>query len=565
MRTKDQSIEKIGVVKGKLKSMHPTFLLPYLTKRSEMKGACIREIESAAILCLSEAKRKKPRILAGSSERVSCIAKLYYPLWGVPWNGRCIVIDGLDLVSSRIKHDGIPDVLMFTEDLNKSSSSFNLFLEVLKRHSRTFQRFTSSRELYLNGIVNKSLMLKPLTAIFNEDEKIGTEDSQGAVFVPPIVSEEKAEARAQGFIDHWNILNSEVDSLHYAIEVLNEKTEHHKEKISAEIEEIHRDYDLRISRTKKLVDRKVKSLVKEREKTESKIQRVYKKRLEKILKEKDRLKLKIDRLNISLREAERRRKRQIRRYPKRSTTRIDNTIAKYRNDIQMLKKKIAEIAKLESEIREETRKKLEEIEEKYRVMITREMEKLKILEESRKLEISKKSEVISRIDQASSAIESQLRELIAEKIKEIDDLESKAIPAEIRETSLIGIPFYLTIFESPKRVRAEIYPPMVAGSSISTMQKIRRKFFSFSLESRMDLLLNPRFPELNREIFLNLEKKVKSNFEFRELMFETAKSNNLLESSKFMNSVAKGIEDLEKEGWINSNERRSIVEMYVKS
>jgi len=522
-------------------------------------------MERAAILCLSEAKRKKPGILTGSSEKISCIAKLYYPFWGMPWNGRCILIDGLDMFSSKIKHDGIPDVLMFTEDLNKSSSSFNLFLEVLKQHSKTFQRFTSSKELHLKGIVNKSLMLKPLTVILNEDEKISKEDNSEAVFVPPIISEVKAEERAQEFIDQWNILNSEIDSLHYAIEVLNEKTEHHKEKISAEIEEIHKDYDLRISRTKKLVDRKVKSLVKEKEKTESRIERVYKRRLEKILKEKDRLKLKIDRLNVSLREAEKRRKRQIRRYPKRSTTRIDNTIVKYRNEIRILKKKIAEIAKLEAEIRRETQNKLKEIEEKYRAVIAEELEKLKILEEARKLEVSEKSELMSQMDQASSAIESQLRELIAEKIKEIDNLENKAIPAEVEETSLIGIPFYLTIFESSRRVRAEIYPPMVARNSIGTIQKIKRMFFSFSLESRMEILLNPRFPELNREIFLKLEKKIKSNFTFRELMFETAKSNNLLGSSKFMNSVAKGIEELEEEGWINNNERRSIIEMYVKS
>jgi len=521
-------------------------------------------MERAAILCLSETKRKKPRILAGSSEKISCIAKLYYPLWAVPWNGRCIIIDGLDLLSSKMRHDEIPDVLRFTEDLKKSSSSLDLFLETLKRHSRTFQKFVSSRDLYLKGIIDESEMLKSLISVL-EDEKISKKEGQDAVFVPPIISDEKAKERAQEFIDQWNILNSEIDSLHYAIEVLNEETEYHKEKILVEIEEIRRDYDLRISRTKKLVDRKVRALVKEKEKTEGKIEKACKRRLEKILREKDRLRQKVERLDLSLREAVKTRRKQKKKYPKRSTTRIDNRIAKYRDDIRILKEKMAELNNLEAEIYKETQRSLKEVEEKYRALITEELEKLEILEESRKLEISEKNELRSRMDQASSMIESLLRELIAMKTKEMDDLENKAIPAEIEEISLIGIPFYLVIFESPKKVRAEVYPPMVARNHAGAMQKIRRIFFSFSLESRMRLLLNPRFSEFNREIFLKFEKKMKINPAFREVIFEKAKSNNLLEFSEFMKSVAEGIKELEEEGWVSRNERQSIIEMYVKS
>jgi len=561
----EQSNDKNQAVNDKLKESHVTFLIPYMTKDSEGKRICSVEIEIAAILCLSETKRKKPRILAGSPEKISCVSKIYYPLWSVPWNGKCIIIDGLDLLSFKMKFNDLPDVLGFTEDLNRSSSSFNLFLEALEQHSRTFQRFKSSRKIDLNGIVNRPSMLESLALVVNKGVAISEEDDEDAVFVSPIVSEEEAEKRAHFFIDQWGLLNSEIDSLHYAIEVLNRQTEHHKEKISVEIEEIRRDYDLRISHTKKLVNRKVKALVKEKEKIENRIEKVCKRRLEKILRERDRLKQRIDRLNVSLREAVKSRRRQVSRYPKRSTTRIDNKIATYRNDIRILKEKISEIAKTEAEIRKEAQKRLKEIEEKYRTMITEEMEKLEILKEARRLEISEKSELMSRLDHISSIIEAQLRRLIAKKSKEINDLESKAIPANIEETSLIGIPFYLVIFESPRRVRAEIYPPMVAGSSTSTMRKIKRMFFSFSLESRMNLLLNPRFPEFNRDIFLSLEKKVRSNSAFRGLIFERARSNNLLESSKFADSVTKGMDKLEKEGWINHDEKLSIIEMYVKS
>jgi len=476
----------------------------------------------------------------------------------------CIIIDGLDTISSNMECNEVPDVLKFTEDLSKSSSSLVRFLKTLERHSQTFRGFKASRRVTLRGILNKPSILESLTKIVKDAIKFSGEEKTDAVFPPPI-SREQAEERIQRFVEQWDVLNGEVDSLFYAIEVLNREMERHKGKISLEIEEIRRDYDLRISRTKKLVDKKVRSLAKEKEKTKRKVENISNRRLEKIIREKDRLKEKIERFDSSLREAIETRKRQKKRYPKRSTTRIDNKIAKYRNNIRMVKEKISDLEKVEAKIRRETLKKLKEIEERYRIMIAEELEKLKILEEAKKIEMSKKSEIISQIDHFSSTIESQIRGLIAEKTKEIKELESRAVPSEIGEMSLIGIPFYLAIFESPKRIRSEVYPPMVAKSYTSVLQRIKRMFFSFSLESRMRLLLNPRFPELDREIFLNLKKRIMSSVSFREMIFEAGKSNNLLGSSEFAGSIVEGINDLEREGWIGRDEGRKIVKMYVES
>ncbi len=546
-----------------MRSIHPIFTIPYLTEESERENPCTAEMERAAILCLSEAKRKKIGILARESERISCIAKLYYPLWAVPWDDRCIIIDGLDIVSSSMRRSELPDVLGFTEDMNRSSSSLALFLEALKRHSRTFQRFKRSMRVTLRGVISEGPVLKSLTKILKGAVEFRGGERSDAAFAPLLISQEQAEGRAQRLIEQWSVLNDEIDSLFYAIEVLNRETEHHKGRVSIEIEEIQRDYDSRIKRTKRLVDRKVRSLAKEKEKAKRRLENISKRRLEKAAKEKNRLKERLEGLNSSLHEAVEARKRQKSRYPNRSTTRIDNRIAKYRNNIRVLKEKISELEKLEAKIRKETLKRLREIEERYRIMIKEELEKLEILEEARKLEISEKSKLISRIDQASSAIESQIRGLIAEKTEELNNLEGKAIPSGIGETSLIGIPFYVAIFESPRRVRAEIYPPMVAKSYTSVLQRIKRAFFSFSLESRMELLLNPRFPELDRRIFLKLKERVKSSISFREILFEAGKSNNLLESSEFARSLAEGISELERKGWVGRDEGRRIVEMYA--
>jgi len=553
-------------VEERLSGAHPIFVLPYLTREAdEEEEECNVDLERAAILCLSETRRKKPGILSGSPERISCISKLHYPFWGVPWNDRCIVIDGLDILSSEIERKVIPDVLRFTEDLTRCSSSINHFLEALKRHSATFKGFASSKRLRLRGVVDGSLMPKHLVKILGEKRRTGEGDIAESPFLPPTVSIWEAEERARGFIEQWEALNGEVDSLYYAIDVLSRETEHHKEKLSIEIEEIRGDFDSRLIRVKRSVDRRVKALIKRREKDGARIEKASERRLERLLRERSRLEQRVTRLTASLNEALKARKRLKKRHPGRSTTRIDKTIAKYRGEIRALKRKISQIKKQEAEERREMLRRLREVEEKYRSMINDELEKLEILKEARKIELSEKGELMSRIDRDSSSIESQIRELIAEKEAEINALEGLAVPVRVDEISLIGIPFYLVIFEGQRGMRAEVYPPMSVGGQASIMRRVRRMLFSFSLESRMQQMLRPRFPELNGAVFMRLEERIRSRSALREIIFEAARSNNLLVSPQFAGNVERGLRRLEDEGWVSPEEGRSIIDLYTKS
>jgi len=77
--------------------MLPTLIVPFVTEKPERERPFTSEMEKATILCLAEAKRRKPRILRGAAEEIEYVAKLHYPLWGVPWRDSCIIVDGLGL------------------------------------------------------------------------------------------------------------------------------------------------------------------------------------------------------------------------------------------------------------------------------------------------------------------------------------------------------------------------------------------------------------------------------------------------------------------------------------
>ncbi len=84
--------------------------------------------------------------------------------------------------------------------------------------------------------------------------------------------------------------------------------------------------------------------------------------------------------------------------------------------------------------------------------------------------------------------------------------------------------------------------------------KIQRAILSFNLEARIQLLLNPRSKELNDEIFTPLKKSLNTDTALRETISEIAASRNLLKLPNFREEAAKGIRELEAEGWLNAGE-----------
>jgi hypothetical protein len=543
--------------------MPRTFVVPYASEEPKRKRAFTPEMEKAAILCLSEAKRRKPKILRGTPEEIEYIIKFHYPLWTVPWKDRCVVVDGLGLSSVTIPHNKIPSVTDFTEDLKRSSVSFSLFRKTLKKHSQTFKGFLSTKEEIVEAVIAEVSVLKSLSSLINQAEVASEQSEYDAVLFPPKFLREEAEEKAESFVSEWRRLQSEVEALQYAIEVLKEEMERHREKASIEIEQIWKDYEERISKTKKLADKRIKQLIKKKEKETQGAVKLYEKRIKKSLREERNLREKIENVKHSLKEQRRRRKVQRRKYPRRSTTRVDKRIERYQKKISDLTQDIRSLSKLKEETRREQEETLRQIETKYLSMATKEIEKLEILEQSRNLEVSEKREEIREVEEESSAIEAQVKQLIEQKTNSIEDLEGRALPFQIEETILIKIPFYLVQYKSHRKTRTDVYPPVTITTYGGMVKKIRRAI-SFNLEARIQLLLNTRSRELNKGIFANLEKSLEASPALREEMSEIVKPRNLLNLPSFKEEVTKGLSQLVDEGWLNAKEKESILGIYAQ-
>jgi len=306
------------------------------------------------------------------------------------------------------------------------------------------------------------------------------------------------------------------------------------------------------------VEKRVKSIEGERNKEAARAERANKTDVEELFTEERKARKKINELQHSLELILAQKRAQKRRYPKRSTSRIDNRASLAKERINQSKSELRRITDLQEETRTNGQQQLRQIEGKSQSLITNETERLTALERSRNTEVTKKTEAANEIQGLSQKIEAQISSLIAQKAKDADTLKAKTIPLKADEPLLVGVPFYVVQYRQQEKTRTDIYPPTTAASYEGIVRKIQKAIFSFSLENRIQLLLSPRSKELNRALFDNLGRSLPRNLALKDQIAKAAQSANLLLRPEFMGQLAVGLSELESEGWLSAKEKENI-------
>jgi len=538
-------------------------VIPYITKEPSREKDFTEEMEKAAILCLSEVKRKKPSVIREIGEKTECITKLHYPLWAIPWRKKCILVDGLGLASTTMSHNKIPSVQDFTENLKRSCTSFSLFNKTLVEHKHMFDGFSSAEKVELKALISESSVLESLSTLIDQSKLQGEISETDVVMVSNVYGKVEIENTTKNFIHEWQRIQTDIDGLSFALRVLREETDNHKEKASKEIELIKGDYENKISIVKKEVDKKIIQLDKEKKKEVEKAEKLVDKEFKKFDVEKRRFNQKLNELRHSLDITLTQKRVQKHRYPKRSTTRIDNRISLLQEKIRQVNSELHRIMDMQGKSRIRGQQEIRRIEERYLGLVAKEMEKIKVLEQSKNLEMSKKKDEIGEIKVLAQKIESQINNLVSQKVKDRETLDGMMLRLETEEPLLVAVPFYVVQYRLGEKARIDLYQPMTAASYEGILKRIQKALFSFSLEARMQLLLSPRSSNLNTVIFSNLQKSLKIDLALKEQILKLAFSANLFVQTGFRDQVSRGLAELESEGWINSKEKENILSIVM--
>ena len=543
---------------------NPTLILPYAVEDKARKKPFTLDMEISAILCLAEARRKKPRILNASFEKVSFISKLHYPIWIVPWKDSCLIVDGLQTFSHTFPYVKLPDVELFTEEIKRGIADKEQFRSTLTEHAQTFEK-PELAPISLEAILAEENLLSMLTACFEQVSILDERRSEHVALVPPILNEKKALEKAEKVVELWRQIQFDIKGLRYAINVLNEETNFEEEMILREIEHVRELYEAKIAPLRPIVEKKIEKLFLDRDAKIAKLDRLTERKLAVRLRERRRSKRELERLERNLIEYKKRRKMSKRRGNDISVSKWEHRMKVYQNKLSETRGKLQSVSELIEHIQRQNEREVREVEADYQLLIENERRKILDLEASQKLEVESRQRQIEEMKTEVLIIIEQILRLIELKKSEASTVKENTIPQRIEKIALLCLPFYLVRYEAKQKVRYLLVPPGVAMDFKGIVKTLQKAIHRFSLQSRIKLLLRSKSKAMEKMLKEVVIKKIRSDKTLEKAVHELGVSNNVVHNSSFKEILTKGIEELRNEGWVNREEKEVILKTYLKS
>ena len=543
---------------------HKSLILPYAVQDKSREKPFTSSMEKASILCLVEANRKKPGLLGSTSETVAFVSKLHYPLWAVPWENECLIVDGLGVAATTVAYEKLPDVSVFVEDLKRGSTARERFRNALEKHAQTFKGFVETAQISFESIIKDEKLLSTLSKYVEESLVSKANITRHIALVPPTIDENGALESAEKVMDLWRQSQSDIKSLKYATEILNEETKFHEQMILREIERLQETYDSKIARIKPIVDKKVEKLSKERDTKIQKLEQKTGRTLKTKERMKERLVRQLEKLEQDGSDFQKRLDELKRKGDKFRASRWENKIRRGQSKGGEVKKKVQVLTQQIEQIQRQSEVAVEDLRKGYHALIDDENRKVTEIEVSRDSAVETRDKEGEWLRSANSFILNQIEKLLERKGLHADQLKKMAIPGKPRRLTLVGIPFYLVRYETEKKFRHIVYPPVNAMYSGGIKRKIQRAIWGFSLESRIKLLLRSRSKSLEKMLDAVLVKGMTRDLVLERKVRELSSHNDMIESPNFNKKLIKGLEELKNEGWINSEEENAILKTYAQ-
>ncbi|MCW3981349.1 MAG: hypothetical protein NWF11_07740 [Candidatus Bathyarchaeota archaeon] len=539
--------------------------MPYATEKNRPKKSVSHDIEVAAILCLAEAERKKkPGLFGGSvAETVAYLSKLYYPIWAVPYERGCLLVDGMNNCRQSILYFKPPDVEAFIEHLKRSSAVQELYHSALRSHHETFSEFLSQTEISINGSITDDKLLSDIANFANS----GVKETDGAIesklLVRPQIPEKDAIEICGNVVRHIQNLESETKGLQFAKTTVHEETKRHVDKLQTEEKHLRQRYKQKISAVKAEVEKAKEKLEKERDEKIQKIVTLHDKEVDSRLVEKRKWDRELLRLEQNQSEYEKRRELRKQKEDKIGEARWNTRLRDAHDKASAAKGKIKALSDFIQRSNKETEKTKRNLHDTYQKVIDEEERRLTELERTRDNELLKKERDIDELQAEKLVIASKIERLIDEKRERTNIIKRARITWKPRTTALLHLPFYLIKYKTGEKQRYRFIPPVITRENIGVLMRIQKKLRSYNLQSKINTLMKPRSKNLQK-MLAPLEAKMTETNETKKVIDNIGTSNNLLVLEGFEEKVQKGMDKLEAEGWIKPEEKTTILETYFK-
>jgi hypothetical protein len=535
-------------------------VLPYVTEDSGREKSFSNDIEVGALLLLAEAeRRKKTGIFRGTVETLAVLSKLHYPMWIVPWEDKCLLIDGMETLSYSLQYFKPPDIEAFVEHLKRSGTAQESYRTALRSHKETFSDFLSATRIVVTGLVTDKELLSDIST-FVKDGRPQTDKLTS--LIQPRIDMREATRIGKSISDRHSILQSEIKGLQFAIDTLDEETKTHINKLQLELAQVRGRYGEKITVIKANVEKRTGELEKERDEKLGKMTAINQREVDVRLEEKKRWEQELVKLEQDKSEYEKRKDLRKHKKDEVGEARWDARLREVKNQISTVKGKKSALSNFISRSNKETEKTAKNTRDTYQKLIDTEEKKIKDIESLRDSEIGEKEKGIEELRQEAQIITDKIEQLIDQKKGHASTLKEATVQWKTEAPTLVHVPFYLIQYETDHEKRHRVRSPAIARDPGGIMMKIRKTLKGYSLQSKISTLLKTRSKALET-ILTSFEEQANSDKSLQRSLSQISESNNLLASPDFKEKVRRGIGELEAEGWVKLEEKAAVLEVYA--
>jgi len=513
-------------------------------------------MEIAALFCSGELERNKGGglILKQPPEKTVFLAKIGYPLWLVAWNELNLLIDGLATTAHHLRYKTLSDVKVFNENMERSSKTFETYVDFLADNVNYFQSSISPKEAVLNGLVTDSILLSEFSLYLSEAAQIEPPLSDSVALMPTI-DESAVSSEMQELSNLKTEFQEDVAALYATLKLLNRTTNNFlkfirgkikahqdelNEKIKKEesiakpkVQQIHEDYDDQITQLTKNFKKQALPLHQEKAKFE---------------KLQEQLLGKIERCKIEMK-----------------TAKVSKSTVGERKWKEKLDESKKELSETKKRIKE-TETKIKETEDQQQVetfrlkseseaKVKEAMKNVTELEAARDAETQVHTQEMDKLKQPTSTIIEQIDKDAKMRETDLGGLEKLGIRQTHKSNALVYVPFYLACYQSESKRRYALFSPSVADS-VGLSIKLKGALGKAKIKD----FLTPRFKTMVS--FLNkFPALLEQNAVLERETYEAAANADLLKSEVALESIKSGLEQLKMEGWFSEKEYEAFKQM----
>lgn len=537
---------------GILSKKNIKIFLPFAVPAKERFKPFTKDMEMAAIFYLAENDRKKSegRVLKKSGEKIMFIAETCYPLWLIPWKGRTLILDGLNLTNQSLSYDVLPDTKAFENDIQTSSQSREAYCAALCQHVNYFQNFAGKEEKVIEGLIKNSEFIQDLMDYLQDAE--GAQINTLRTILDPTLDDSEVSVSIDEFSNLRDILDQDIRNLCRIMKLLSKSTKEKAKALNNEIKKSEKEFERQIRKVKPKVMAKIKKIQEKRDKEVTRISKKYDGKLHIIHQKRIKTAKKIERLSCDVDRIEADIKAAREHKDEASEFQLSQKLDEIKKQLPVLNKEIKNFDKEIENVQDSKKIVVARARSKPDDQVEEAMMTLRDIEAAKEAKIKVKQQELENLDEKTTVIINQINTMV--KSKEIALSEIDSIGAELRrrKNTLAYITVYFVCYENEAGKRYVVYPPSYVNS-MGIKTKLKGVFGAGKMKSFLQSRSEPIQVLVDQLVDL-----IQNNPVFEKEITEAEKKANILQTTELKEKVKKGLTELRDDKWISDNEYQNL-------